>query len=570
MIKSLQQRLILFLLLPVALLLFSMGFLGFIYARRTLISEWQEAAVLKLERAAHYIDMRLEKSENWIKLFDKTGKMRDAYAVQDFILDQLKSLEGVDEVNLKWSESFSKPGIDMMGRGMASGRKKRGMMRFHKAVISEITTPQHDTQLGHDTVRVISNLKDEHQNSLGTLEVVIRFDYLLEGIKTLGWWQSELAGLVDMTGRFIAHTKTTKKTHKRLGETEDPLELSVLEAMQNRRYGALSGPGHPPELIGGFYKLKKAPWTIVLFAPGIKILAPILRFRRIYLVFSGVSFFLILLLIRFVGGRMVRSIRKISETAERVARGNYGDPLPVKSKDEIGQLKESFNAMIQGLKQRDFISNTFGRYVDEEIARELMQRPDALRLGGEKRKVAILMSDLRGFTPLSESLSPDITIRMLNRYFSRMIDTIRKHKGIIVDFFGDALLVFFDPMEGPIFPSTYNAIQCAIEMQGVIEIYNAENRLENLPELQMGIGVNVGEVVVGNIGSETRAKYGIVGSAVNITDRIQSSARRREIVISDSVYELISDQLTIKKSFQVSLKGIREPVSLHVVKGFRD
>ena len=568
MIKSLQQRLILFLLLPVALLLFSIGFLGFIYARQTLLNEWQEAAILKLERAAHYIDMRLEKSEDWIKLFEKTGEMSDAYDVQSFILNQLKSLEGIDEVSLKLSKSFPKPGINMMERGMGAGRGKRGMMRFHKAVISEITPPQHDTQLGHETVRLISKFKDEDQNSLGTLEVVIRFDYLLEGIQTLGWWQSELAGLVDKTGRFIAHTETTIKTHKRLGETRDPLELSLLAAMQKRPFGALAGPGHPPDLVSGFYKLKNAPWTIVLFAPGTKILAPILRFRTLYLLVGGVSFIFILLLIRFVGGRMVRSVRQISETAERVARGDYGDPLPVKSKDEIGQLTESFNAMVQGLKQRDFISNTFGRYVDPEIARELMRRPEALRLGGEKREVAILMSDLRGFTPLSETLSPDITIRMLNRYFSHMIDTIRKHKGIIVDFFGDALLVFFDPMEGPISPSTYKAIQCALEMQGVIEIFNAENRAENLPELQMGIGVNVGEVVVGNIGSETRAKYGIVGSAVNITHRIQSSAGKGEVVISDSVYGIASDHLTIKKLFRVRLKGIQEPVSLYVVEGF--
>jgi adenylate cyclase len=570
MIKSLQQRLILFLLLPVALLMLSIGFLGFIYARQALFTEWKEASTLKLERAAHYLDMRLAKSEDWIKLFEKTGEMNDAYSIQSFILNQLKSMEGIDEVNLKMSESFPQPGMNMMGQGMVSGRGNRMMMHFHKAIISEVTPPQYDIHLGHKTVRFISKFKDEDQNSIGSIEVVIRFDYLLEGIRNLGWWQSELAGLVDKTGRFIAYTETKIKTHKQLGETKDPLELSILAAMQKRSFGTMAGPGHPPEWVGGFYKLKNAPWAIVLFAPGTKILAPIISFRTLYLVVGGAGIIFILLLIRFVGGRMVRSVRQISETAEKVAHGNYGDPLPVKSKDEIGQLTESFNAMVTGLKQRDFISNTFGRYVDQEIARELMQRPEALRLGGQKREVAILMSDLRGFTPLSETLNPDIIIRMLNRYFSRMIETIQKHKGIIVDFCGDALLVFFDPMEGPILPSTYKSIQCAVEMQQVIEIFNAENRVENLPELQMGIGINVGEVVVGNIGSETRAKYGIVGSAVNITHRIQSSARRGEVVISDSVYGLASAHLTIKKFFEERLKGIHEPVSLYVVEGFQD
>ncbi len=382
MIKSLLHRLMLFLLLPVALLLFSIGFFGFIYARDTLINEWREAATLKLERTAHFIDMRLTKPVDWIKMLEKTGKIYNGYAIQDWILNQLENLEGVDKVSLKWANSTPEPAERRVPRGMGAGGGRRGMMRFHKGVISEVTPPQHDAQLGHETVSLISKFKDEEGNFIGALEVVIRFDYLLEGIQTLGWWQSDLAGLVDKGGRFIAHTHKTIRAHKRLGETNDPLELSILEAMQKRPFGTLAGPEHPPEWIGGFYKLKNAPWTIVLLAPGKKILAPIIRFRNFYIMVGGLSFVFILLLILFVEGRTVRSIGTISGAAERVARGDYGDPLPVKSKDEIGQLTESFNTMVRGLKERDFISDTFGRYVDQEIAQELMRRPEASRLGG--------------------------------------------------------------------------------------------------------------------------------------------------------------------------------------------
>ena len=266
---------------------------------------------------------------------------------------------------------------------------------------------------------------------------------------------------------------------------------------------------------------------------------------------------------------MVRSVGQISKAAEQVAGGKYGDPLPVKTRDEIGQLTQSFNTMVKGLKERDFISNTFGRYVDQEIARELMRRPEASRLGGEKREVAILMSDLRGFTPLSETLNPEVIISMLNRYFSRIIETIQKHQGIIVDFFGDALLVFFDPLDGPVVSVINRSIGCALEMQRIMEVFNAENRAEDLPELKMGIGLNAGEVVVGNIGSETRAKYGIVGSAVNVTQRIQSEAEGGEVVISESVYSAAQGQLTIKKSFEAQLKGIQGNVKLYVVEGLK-
>ncbi|MGD9033560.1 MAG: adenylate/guanylate cyclase domain-containing protein [Desulfobacteraceae bacterium] len=566
MIRSLQQRLALFLLLPTALLLFLMGLLGFIYARGIMLSQWREAAILKLERAAHHVDMRLSKPIMRIKMFQRAADEQEMFNVQQWIVDRLRELDGVSQVDLKELEEKAIE-MRMPGRGMGMGR--RAMMRFHHARISEVTSPVYDAQAGEETVSLISTLEDQDGAKVGELKVTMRFEYLMQDIRALGWWQSDLAYLVDTSGRYLAKSEATEKGHVRLGENNDALELAILEQMQEKPFGTILGPGHPPEKVGGFYRIKQAPWTMVIFAPGKEVLAPIIKYRFYYAIAGIFCIALILLLIRYVGGKMVRSVGQISRAAEQVAGGKYGDPLPVKTRDEIGQLTQSFNTMVQGLKERDFISNTFGRYVDQEIARELMRRPEASRLGGEKREVAILMSDLRDFTPLSETLSPDVTIRMLNRYFSRIIETIQKHQGIIVDFFGDALLVFFDPLEGPIVPVINRSIDCALEMQRIMEIFNAENRAEDLPELKMGIGVNAGEVVVGNIGSETRAKYGIVGSAVNVTQRIQSEAEGGEVVISESVYSAARDQVTIKKSFEAQLKGIQGNVKLYVVVGLQ-
>ncbi len=571
MIRSLQQRLVLFLLLPAALVLFAMGFLGFLYARGIMLSQWREAAILKLERAAHHVDMRLSKPIMRIKMFQRAANQQEMFNVQQWIIDRLRELEGVSRVDLKGLEEkateMRMPGRGM-GRGMGSNRAS--MMRFHHARISEVTSPVYDAQAGEETVSLISTLEDEDGAKVGELKVTMRFEYFMQDIRALGWWQSDLAYLVDTSGRYLAKSEATEKGQVRLGENNDSLELAILQEMQEKPFGTILGPGHPPEKVGGFYRIKQAPWTMVLFAPGEDVLAPIVKYRFYYAITGTFSIALILLLIRYMGGKMVRSIGRISKAAEQVAGGDYGDPLPVKTRDEIGQLTQSFNTMVQGLKERDFIRNTFGRYVDQEIARELMRRPEASRLGGEKREVAILMSDLRDFTPLSETLSPDVTISMLNRYFSRIIETIQKHQGIIVDFFGDALLVFFDPLEGPVVPIIERSIGCALEMQRVMEVFNAENRAEGLPELKMGIGVNAGEVVVGNIGSETRAKYGIVGSAVNVTQRIQSEAEGGEVVISQSVYSAAQDQLTIKKSFEAQLKGIQGNVKLYVVEGFQN
>ena len=563
-VKSLQQRLLLFLLLPVACLLFLVGLLGFIYARQVMLNQWREGAVLKLQRAAHNIDMRLGRPIEWIEMFHKTGGKRAEYALQNWILDQLRELEGVTKVHLQWSDQGPERRTMRMMPGMHPRMGSQSMMRFHRGRIAEVTPPTYDTQAGHETVSLISILKDESGKEVGNLEVAVRFDYLMEDITKLGWWQSDMACLIDNSGIFLAHTEWMMDKRGKLGETDDPLELSILKAMKEKTFGTLRGPGHPPDKVAGFYKMEQAPWAIVLFAPGGKILAPIVRFRNYYALGGIVCIVLIISLIRTVAGRMARSIKGISRAAGNVAQGKYGDPLPQTSQDEIGQLIGGFNAMVQGLRERDFISNTFGRYVDPEIAKELMRQPEATRLGGDKREVAILISDIRGFTPLSESLSPEAIISILNHYFSHMIEVIKKHKGIIVDFFGDGVLVFFDPLDGPIEPTIQRGIQCAMEMQDAMGAFNEEMRKENLPKLEMGIGLNAGQVVVGNIGSETRAKYGIVGSAVNLTQRIQEVAKGGEVVISDSIYHYTGSSLDIGKSFEVQLKGLQERMKLHI------
>ena len=524
-----------------------------------MLNQWTEAAVLKLQRAAHNMDMRLGRPIEWIEMFHKTGGERGEYALQNWILSQLRELEGVTNVRLQWLNQEPETGM-MHGMQPHIGRPR--MMRFHRARIAEVTRPTYDTEAGHETVSLVSIFKDESGQEVGRLGVAVRFDYLMEDVIKLGWWQSDIAYLVDNSGVCLADSMM--KGRGQLGETNDPLELAILKAMKEKPFGTLRGPGHPPAKVAGFHRMERAPWAIVLFAPGRKILAPIVRFRSYYFLGGGICIVLITVLIRSVTGKMVHSIRGISQAAGNVAQGKYGDPLPQKSQDEIGQLIGSFNAMVQGLKERDFISNTFGRYVDQEIARKLMRQPEATRLGGEKREVAILISDIRGFTPLSESLNPETIISILNRYFSHMIEVIKKHQGIIVDFFGDGVLVFFDPLDGPIPPTIDRAIRCAMEMQIEMETFNAEMRKEGLPELEMGIGLNAGQVVVGNIGSETRAKYGIVGSAVNLTQRIQEVARGGEVVISDSIYHYTRRYLDIRKSLEVQLKGLQEKMKLHI------
>jgi sigma-B regulation protein RsbU (phosphoserine phosphatase) len=165
-----------------------------------------------------------------------------------------------------------------------------------------------------------------------------------------GWWQSRKAFLVDDAGNILASTITDR--HGQLSDTNDPLEQATLKALSSKPFGTLHGKGMPPKEVSGFSKLKEAPWSLVMIAPGNVILAPIIRFRMYYFICGTAVIILIVLLIRFVTWRTVTDIKKVSTAADKLARGDYGQPLPVKTKDEVGELTRNFNTMVHQLEER--------------------------------------------------------------------------------------------------------------------------------------------------------------------------------------------------------------------------
>jgi class 3 adenylate cyclase len=214
----------------------------------------------------------------------------------------------------------------------------------------------------------------------------------------------------------------------------------------------------------------------------------------------------------------------------------------------------------------DLLKKMFGRYLSTEVMSSLIENPSLLELGGEQRDVTIMMTDLRGFTALSERLKPREVVQMLNAYFEVMVETVLKYNGTINEIIGDALLVIFGaPQEMP--DQTERAIACAIEMQNAMEGVNRGNRLRGLPDLEMGIGINKAEVIVGNIGSSKRSTYTVIGSGVNVTSRIESYTVGGQILISDSVYREVGDGLRIDGEQEVSPKGSETPLKIYDVGG---
>ena len=359
--RSLQQRLSVFLLLPLALLLIIIGFTGFIYARNLLISQWQEASILKLQRAAHQVDMRLQHVKEWIRIFNQAADGRDKPMLNLLAIEQLELLESVDHVHLTWDskpahsanlQDNQRPSRHSMTQGpkQGMGGQNRIMKRFHTARIKEITPPRYDDAINHETVSLISDLNDEQGQPVGRLEVVLEFDVLIENIRESGWWQSNKAYLVDKTGKVL--TSTSSEELGSLSESKHILERETLRALISEPYGTLRGEGHPPRNVSGFHRLQEAPWSLVMIAPGKEILSPIVRFRLYYFAIGAGFIFLIVVLIKLITGPTVGAIRKVSLAAQKVAAGEYGNELPVKTRDEVGELNRSFNSMVHQLKER--------------------------------------------------------------------------------------------------------------------------------------------------------------------------------------------------------------------------
>ncbi|HLO84417.1 MAG TPA: adenylate/guanylate cyclase domain-containing protein [Nostocaceae cyanobacterium] len=212
------------------------------------------------------------------------------------------------------------------------------------------------------------------------------------------------------------------------------------------------------------------------------------------------------------------------------------------------------------------MQKTFGRYLTEEIVTNLIETPTGLKLGGERRKVTVLVSDVRGFSALSEELPPEQVVNILNMYLGVMTEVINQYKGTINEFMGDGIFVLFGaPISRP--DDSRRAIACAVAMQLAMEQVNAKNRQLNLPILEMGIGINTGEVVAGNIGSQKRAQYTVIGSHVNLAARVESYTVGGQILISEYTWQDADIELRIDGKLQVEPKGIKHPITLYEIGG---
>lgn len=396
---------------------------------------------------------------------------------------------------------------------------------------------------------------------------------MVSGVKIL---QSGYAFLISQNGTFVTFPDKNyimRETIFSLAAAQNRPELRRLGRRLLRGeedFVPLQDLKGPRRVWLYFTPVGQTGWSLGVVFPEDELLADLWRLSQ-KLLFLGLGGLLLLgVVITLLSRTITRPLRRLAETTAVVAQGDFSVRVPEAGPREIAELAASFNQMGQKLvdyiAKRDFIRDTFGRYVTQEVVKKLLEDQEALALGGETREVTILMSDLRGFTLLTAHLAPERIITLLNRYLGKMIEILTDFQAVIDDIHGDGILAFFGaPTPQPDHPA--RAVACALTMQLAMEEVNAANAKDGFPHLEMGIGVGSGTVVVGNIGSELRTKYSVVGSPVNFTSRIEALAMPGQVLISADTYRRVQDLVEVGEVLEVAMKGILGRVTLYEVRG---
>ncbi|MFC1526968.1 adenylate/guanylate cyclase domain-containing protein [Candidatus Latescibacterota bacterium] len=244
------------------------------------------------------------------------------------------------------------------------------------------------------------------------------------------------------------------------------------------------------------------------------------------------------------------------EALHHVEAGELDASVPVVSHDEFSTIAEHTNAMIAGLRERERIRSIFGKYVSAPVAEEILESEGGDALGGREVQVAVLFTDLRNFTPFAESCSPPEVVQILNEYFTRVVNAIHRHQGVLDKFIGDAAMGVFG-LGGD--PNCGQALSAAREIRAELADMNRGLEARNLPTLDNGVGIHIGPVVAGNIGSAERLEYTVIGDAVNTAARLESLTKEVQVpvLVSQDVYDRLAD----------NARADLQPLGAHVLKG---
>ena len=270
--------------------------------------------------------------------------------------------------------------------------------------------------------------------------------------------------------------------------------------------------------------------------------------------------------------RLSQAFRRLLEGTRSVEAGQLGVELPVTSRDEIGQLTEGFNRMIGELRAKERIQDTFGKFLDPRLITQVLGAQAGNGQAAERRVVTVFFSDIKGFSTLSEQLTADVIVRLLNGYFTAVTTIIRERNGIVDKFIGDAVMAFWAPPFSPGDQHAADACLAALAQQAVLDGFRRElsqltGLRRNVPDFRVRMGVSTGEVVVGTIGSETTKSYTVIGDTVNLASRLESANKvyGTGIMVAEDTMRLARQAVEARELDLLVVAGKTEPIRVFEV-----
>jgi class 3 adenylate cyclase len=400
---------------------------------------------------------------------------------------------------------------------------------------------------------------------------------------TVGIRVRDLLAEVAAMGDFICAVQTNNKWIYAIDSKlkEVPLDqLPVVQAGNNSEPSR--GQGQSP---GGPYSWTAVPLAqqgvvqLVMLWPRSVIFAPVYQLQTVtqgltsqvrsqlaiaYLIALGV----VLIIIYIVTHVVTKPLTLLTRASKPIAEGDYeGVSLPkTRRKDEIGQLVHAYERMIESLREKARVRDVLNKVVSPEVAAQIL-KTGGVALGGEQRDVTMLFADIRNFTGITEHLTPEQVIMLLNECMTRVSRVIERHGGIIDKFVGDEVIALFNaPTPHP--QAAIAAVAAALEINDELKRWNVEREAKGLPAIHMGSGIHSGPVVAGNMGAEDRLNYTVIGAAVNLTSRLCSYAKADEVIISEATLQQgVADMFDVEKRPPVELKGFTAPIPVYRVIG---
>jgi adenylate cyclase len=287
------------------------------------------------------------------------------------------------------------------------------------------------------------------------------------------------------------------------------------------------------------------------------------------LLITAIILSITILFIYYFSKTISNPVRRLVGATKAIESGNFIVKIRPTTRDEIGLLTESFVNMGRGLAEREKMKDAFGKFVNKEIAERILK--DEIKLGGERKNATIFFSDIRSFTAISENLQPEEVVDFLNQYMTRMVGCVNNTHGVVDKFIGDAIMaVFGTPISHG--NDTANAVHCALLMRTSLIEFNKGRGDSKKPIIKIGCGINTGPVLAGQIGSQDRMEYTVIGDTVNLASRIESLNKPfgTDILISQDSYDLVRDLFIVEPMEKIMVKGKREPQQIYAVLSRKD